>query len=146
MKIEILPGLWISNYGYSENAEFLKDKNIGFLVNCDKDLEFLGKAKGYNDEIRMNIEKYEILKFNKYLFEITERIHQKILDNTNCLVFCRDTAQKSPTIVLCYIMRYGMINYQNSLDILRTKCPDVFKPNINYEKTIKKFMEDLFNK
>ena len=48
--------------------------------------------------------------------------------------------------ILCYIMRYGMINYQNSLDILRTKCQDVFKPNINYEKTIKKFMEDLFNK
>ena len=66
MKSEILPGLWISNYGYSENAEFLKDKNIGFLVNCEKDLEFLGKAKGYNDEIRMNIEKYEILKFKEY--------------------------------------------------------------------------------
>ena len=29
MKIEILPSLWISTYGYSENAEFLKDKNIG---------------------------------------------------------------------------------------------------------------------
>lgn len=146
MKIEILPSLWISTYGYSENAEFLKDKNIGFLVNCEKDLNFLGKSKGYNDEIRKNIEKYEILKFNKYLFEITERIHQKILDNTNCLIFCQDVIQKSPTIILCYIMRYGMINYQNSLDILRTKCPDVFKPNIKYEKTVKKFMEDLFNK
>ena len=146
MKIEILPGLWISSYSYSENAEFLKDKNIGFLVNCEKDLEFLGKSKGYNDEIRKNIEKYEILKFNKYLFEITERIHQKILEHSNCLIFCHDVIQKSPTIVLCYIMRYGMINYQNSLDILRTKSPDVFKPNIKYEKTIKKFMEDLFNK
>ena len=39
---------------------FLKDKNIGFLVNCKKDLEFLGKSKGYSDEIR------EILKNMKY--------------------------------------------------------------------------------
>ena len=61
MKIEILPGLWISKKSFSENAEFLRDKNIGFLVNCEKDLEFLGKSSGYSDEIRVNIEKYEIL-------------------------------------------------------------------------------------
>ena len=146
MKIEVLPGLWISTIGYSENAEFLKDKNIGFLVNCKNDLEFLGKSNGYSVEIRRNIEKYEILKFNKYLFEITEMINKKIKENKNTLVFCENCNQKSPTIVLCYIMRYGMINYQNSLEILRTKCPDIFKPYMEYEKTIKKFMNDLFNK
>ena len=64
-------------------------------------------------------------------------IHNKIKDNKNALVFCDNCSQKSPTIVLCYIMRYGMINYENSLEILRTKCPDVFKPYIEYEKTIK---------
>ena len=146
MKIEVLPGLWISSTKYSENAEFLKDKNISFLVNCQKDLDFLGKSNGYSDEIRKNIEKYEILKFNKYLFEITEMIHKKIKESKNALVFCDNCLQKSPTIVLCYIMRYGMINYENSLEILRTKCPDVFKPYMEYEKTIKKFMNDLFNK
>ena len=145
MKIEILPCLWISTFKVSENASFLLDKNIGFLVNCQNDLDFLGNSKGYTDEIRINIEKYEILKFNKYLFEITEMIHNKIKQNINTLVFCEDTIQKSPTIVLCYIMRYGMINYNNSLGILRTKCPDVLKPIMEYEKTIKKFMEDLFN-
>ena len=61
MKIEVLPGLWISSQSYSENALFLRDKNIGFLVNCQKDLEFLGKSDGYNDQIRMNIEKYHHL-------------------------------------------------------------------------------------
>ena len=73
-------------------------------------------------------------------------IHKKIKESKNALVFCDNCQQKSPTIVLCYIMRYGMINYENSLGILRTKCPDVFKPNMEYEKTIKKFMNDLFNK
>ena len=146
MKIEILPGLWISKKSFSENAEFLRDKNIGFLVNCEKDLEFLGKSSGYSDEIRVNIEKYEILKFNKYLLEITELIHNKIKKEINTLVFCNTCQQKSPTIILCYLMRYGMINYKNSLEILRTKCPDVLKPNLEYEKTIKKFMDDLFNK
>ena len=96
MKIEVLPGLWISTTKYSENAEFLKDKCIGFLVNCQKDLEFLGKSKGYSDEIRRNIEKYELLKFNKYLFEITEMINTKIKENKNALVFCDNCQQKSP--------------------------------------------------
>ena len=146
MKIEILPGLWISTIGYSENAEFLRDKNIGFLVNCERDLEFLGKSDGYNDEIRINIEKYEILKFNKYLIEITDLINKKILDNSNALIFCNDAIQKSPTIALCYIIRYGMLNYNNAIQMMKTKCPDIFKPSIKYEKTIKKFMEDLFNK
>ena len=104
MKIEILPGLWISTISFSDNALFLRDKNIGFLVNCQKDLDFLGKSDGYNDQIRMNIEKYEILKFNKYLLEITERIHEKIKNNINVLVFCENTIQKSPTIILCYLI------------------------------------------
>ena len=146
MKIEIIPGLWLSKKVFSDNAEFLKDKNIGFLVNCQKDLDFLGKSKEYSDEIRKNIEKYEILKFNKYLFEITEMIHNKIKKNINTLVFCDSCLQNSPTIVLCYLIRYGMINYENSVEMLRTKCPDVFKPNLEYEKTVKKFMNDLFNK
>ena len=79
-------------------------------MNCQKDLEFLGKSIGYNDDIRTNIEKYEILKFNKYLIEITELINRKIVDNSNTLVFCEDAIQRSPTIVLCYIIRYGMLN------------------------------------
>ena len=45
---------------FSDNAEFLKDKNIGFLVNCQKDLEFLGKSKN----IQMKFVK--ILKNMKY--------------------------------------------------------------------------------
>ena len=146
MKIEVLPNLWISTLSYSENAEFLRDKNIGFLVNCQKDLGFLGKSDGYNDQIRMNIEKYEILKFNKYLFEITEMIYSKIKDNISVLVYCENTIQKSPTIILAYIIRYGMLNKENSLEILKTKCPDVFLPYMMYEKTIDKFIEKLFNK
>jgi protein-tyrosine phosphatase len=146
MKIEVLPGLWIASEYYSDNALFLRDKNIGFLVNCQKDLEFLGKSDGYNDQIRMNIEKYEVLKFNKYLFEITERIYDKIKDNINVMVFCKDTTQKSPTIVLCYIMRYGMLNKDNSLELLKSKCPDIFSPYMTYQKTIDKFVDELFNK
>ena len=146
MKIEILPCLWISTFKVSENASFLLDKNIGFLVNCQKDLEFLGKSDGYNDQIRMNIEKYEVLKFNKYLLEITERIYEKIKKNINVLVFCDTTIQKSPTIILCYLIRYGMLNKENSIEMLKTKCPDIFKPYIVYEKTIDKFINELFDK
>ena len=146
MKIEVLPSLWISSKSYSENALFLRDKNIGFLVNCQKDLEFLGKSDGYNDQIRMNIEKYEVLKFNKYLLEITERIYEKIKKNINVLVFCDTTIQKSPTIILCYLIRYGMLNKENSIERLKTKCPDIFKPYIVYEKTIDKFINELFDK
>ena len=32
-------------------------KNIGFLVNCEKDLEFLGKSSGYSDEIKYKYRK-----------------------------------------------------------------------------------------
>ena len=39
-------------------------------------------------KLSINIEKYEILKFNKYLLEITELIHNKIKKEINTLVFC----------------------------------------------------------
>ena len=66
--------------------------------------------------------------------------------NINVLVFCDTTIQKSPTIILCYLIRYGMLNKENSIEMLKTKCPDIFKPYIVYEKTIDKFINELFDK
>ena len=144
MKIEILPGLWIGSINYLENSEFLKDKNIKFLVNCEEDLNFLGKSKNYNDDVRKNMEKYEKLKFSKYLNEITKLINNKIKLEINVLVCCKDTQEKSSIVILCYLIRYGKLNIDNSLDMLKTKCPNTFQNGIKYNKIIIHFMEEIF--
>tara|TARA_B100000767_G_scaffold258044_1_gene266414 strand:+ start:2245 stop:2682 length:438 start_codon:yes stop_codon:yes gene_type:complete len=144
MKIEILPGLWIGTLNYLENSEFLKDKNIKFLVNCEEDLNFLGKSINYNDDVRKNMEKYEKLKFSKYLNEITKLIYNKIKQEINVIVCCKDNLEKSPTVILCYLIKYGKLNLENSLDILKTKYPHIFENGIKYKKIIINFMEEIF--
>ena len=40
----------------------------------------------------------------------------------------------------------SLIYKENSIEMLKTKCPDIFKPYIVYEKTIDKFINELFDK
>jgi hypothetical protein len=143
MKIEILPGLWLGKSDYSTNGLFLKNKNISCLINCNNDLNFLGKSDNFNHEIKKNMEKYEVLKLKRYLIETTEKINKKIINGENVFIYCDDCCQKSPTLVLAYIIRYGFLNKVNSIKLMRTKIKNIFTPYLIYEITIDKYSDEI---
>ena len=74
--IEILPNLWIGN---NEILKYKDKINIDYIINCSKDLHFLGKHTQYKMHIKNNLEKYEIIKMYEYLNETTEFIHKKLI-------------------------------------------------------------------
>ena len=119
--IEILPNLWIGN---NELLKYKDKLNIDYIINCSKDLHFLGKYNQYKMDMKNNLEKYEIIKMYEYLNETSEFINKKLLANNSVLVLCETSNQKSASIIAAYIMKYGKINlniwklkYQNYIPL-----------------------------
>lgn len=139
--IEILPNLWIGN---SEILKVKEKLNINFIVNCSKDLHFLGKHSQYKMDIKNNLEKYEIIKMYEYLNETTEFIHTKLIAKKNILVVCETSNQKSASIIAAYIIKYGKMNLKNTIKSIRTKHISAFYPSIDYENSLEMF-ESKFN-
>ena len=145
-EVEIIPDLWIGSYSTSSIGNFRDENQISCLVNCSKDLHFIGKYKEYNMPIRNNIEKYEILKMYQYLLEVTEFIYQNLLNQQAVLILCEDGIQKSPTVAVAYLMRYGRLPQEVAIKSVKSKKNDVFKPTLNFKYALDKFENDISNK
>ena len=137
--VEIISDLWIGSLLTGNNYNFQELNNISCLVSCTKDLNFLGKYKEFNVTIKNNMELYEIDKMFKYLIEVTEFINENLLNNKSVLIYCEDGIQKSPTIALAYLMRYGKMSYENSLKSIKSKKKNAFQHNVDFIYAINKF-------
>jgi len=141
--IEILPNLWIGNYEALKNKEKL---NVDYIINCSKDLHFLGKHNQYKMEFKNNLEKYEIIKMYEYLNETSEFIYKKIHHDNSVLVVCEDGNQKSPTIIASYIIKYGNLNLNSTIKSLRTKHETAFFPNIEFKNSLEMIESKFLSK
>ena len=108
--VEIIPNLWLGDdKSVFENMSTYKNLDFVF-VNCNKDLEFLYKSKKYKDgQMKLNLEKYELIRFYKYLNDIVIFIYDNIKNNKSVIVHCNDGNQKSPTIVAAYLIKFGKL-------------------------------------
>ena len=131
--IEILPNLWIGN---SEILKIINKLNIDNIINCTKDLHFIGKHTQYKTDIKNNLEKYEIIKMYEYLNETSDFIYSKLINHKSILVVCENGNQKSATIIAAYIIKYGHMNITNTIHSIRTKHVSAFYPNIEYKNSL----------
>jgi hypothetical protein len=131
--IEILPNLWIGN---SETLKHKDRLNIDYIINCSKDLHFLGNCNNYKSGIKNNLEKYEIIKMYEYLIETSDFINTKLLTNKSVLVTCNTGNQQSVTIIASYIIKYGKMTLNNVIKSLRTKHKTAFFPSIDYKNSL----------
>jgi len=142
MKIEVLPGIWVNN---KFDSKLIEEKNITNIINVDNDLSFMGKSAKYNDTIKENVEKYEILKMVNYLKEITLFMKNCILKSENILIYCESGYQKSPTLILAFLIKYGYLTKEIAIEMIRTKLIDAFKPKLEYNSSIEIFIKQLKN-
>ena len=134
--IEIIPNLWIGN---NDILKYKDKLNVDFIINCSKDLHFLGKHTQYKLDIKNNLEKYEIIKMYEYLNETTEFIFKKLNKNKIILVVCENGNQKSCAIITAYLIKYGKLSLNNSIKSLRTKHNTAFYPSIDYINSLNMF-------
>ena len=122
--MEILPHFWISYY--KSNLNIIKKKNIKNIIHLSKTELFIKKID--LEEIRIPIdydendsyeEKNNIL--YQYIFDITDYIHEKIVNNENILLLGYEYKQDVDAIIIAYIIRFGKINTNDAIVFLKSK-------------------------
>lgn len=139
---EIIPGLWIGDREIALNTKWLKQNKITVLINCTKSIPFPDSDNGLNHVLRVsvndNLEPDEIEKMKKYLDPVSDKIAEW-LPNHNILVHCYAGRQRSSSVILSYLIRYGELTLDNAIELLRSKKPDTCTPKFNFYESFASF-------
>lgn len=135
---EIIPNLWISNTKIDNNLKNLY--NIHNIINSDNDLKSLNLHQKYNHELRDRILKYENVKKYEYFKECVKYIENNI--NTNGILIYSNSLISSYCIVIIFLITKGKINFNKSLNIIKSKIDKIIIIPESYKKIINKFEID----
>lgn len=120
---ELLSGLWIGDTDILNNEKFIKDNNIGIILNCTQMFEFpnideLKKIRLPFSPIRESDKDIYLLREN--YIKVVDYISENI-DLNNILICCYDGKSISPFIVALYIASNSDIKKESIYEILLTK-------------------------
>ena len=79
------------------------------------------------------------MKENYFIFK------NSILKSENIMICCDTCIQKGPTLILAFLIRYSYLSKEIAIEMIRTKNPNAFKPNLEYSKSIDIFTKDIEN-
>jgi hypothetical protein len=147
--MEVLPHFWISYYG--EYYNIIKEKKIKNIIHLSKYKPFIKKLD--LDEIRIPIdyddedsnEKQNIIIY-QHLFDVTDYIHQKIMNNEKVLLLGHNEKQDIDVFIIAYFIRFGKMNIQTSIIFLKSKKKYIFEPKCLFFFALNKFHYQLNNK
>ena len=134
--IEFFPGIWISN-SKSFTDRFLKQKRIEKIIDCERELNFFENAENYIESIKKEIKKTNHQKLHKYLLEVTENLHNTILNGESLVIYDPYCNRKAPVIIISYLMRYGQLNPVQTIDSYLSKSKLPLKINDDYQLALK---------
>ena len=146
--MEVLPHFWITYY--NNNLFIIKKKKINHIIHLSKNESFI--KKNNIEELRIPIDYNDSQSYEEqnnimyqYLFDITDYIHEKILNNENILLIGYEYKQDIETIVVSYYIRFGHLNIRDSIIFLKSKKNDIFEPKCLFYPALNKFYYE-FNK
>ena len=138
---EILPGLWIGDAENAMDRDWLKKKQVTAVINCTVNQDFAQEADlkhALRISVRDNRAPSEIVKMSQYLPPVVEKLHEW-LSQHNVLVHCRAGRQRSSSVVVAYLMRYGALSLDDAIMLLRSKRPSACKPSCNFYESLQQF-------
>ena len=120
---ELLSGLWIGDTDILTNEKFIKDNNIGIVLNCTQmfnfpDIDLYKKVRLPFSPVRESDNDIYLIRQNykKIVSFLTENI-----DFHNILICCYDGKSISPFIVALFIALNSKIDTQSIYTILLSK-------------------------
>jgi len=143
--VEILPGMWLGNSKSAVDQVFLNDKQIQCVINCTQNCPFTDDTiveLKYRIPVKDNLVKSEI----SNLYQCLDVITHKIWDNChkyNILVHCHQGRQRSPAVIVAYLMKYVNMDLNDATKAVKTKKINVFEPYFNFEPALKQYENDL---
>lgn len=115
--IELLPNLWISSTISANNKEINMINNISIFINIDNELSNLISKI---DKL-YQLSDYEIIKLSNDIAKIIDFIDIKLNSNFGVLLFSNTSPNIGIIIAYAYIYKYGKLNKENTLHILKSK-------------------------
>jgi len=137
---EILHGLWLGNAKAAANEVFLKDKNIGAVFNCTKDLPFHRCVKRcYRVPVDDNLQDSEIRNLELWSFEIIVKLSKEYKEGRPVLVHCAMGMQRSAAVIAMFLIAFKNMSAEEAIAFIREKRPIAFMPMTNFSRSIKGF-------
>jgi hypothetical protein len=144
--MEILPHFWIGYY--KENLHYIKEKKIKNIIHLSKKENFIKKFN--TEEIIIPIDYTEDNTYEEqnniiyqHLFDITDYIHNKIINNQKVLLLGYEHKQDIDTIIVAYLIRYAKLNIHDSILFLKTKKENLFSPKCLFYFSLNRFYNQL---
>lgn len=144
--MEILPHFWVTHFNESYNI--IVKKKINNIIYLSKYEKFIKKDNieqiriPFDYDINDNIEDINNVVY-QHLFDITDYIHEKIYNNENILLLGYEDRQDVDVVIIAYFIRFGKMNMQNSINILKSKKKDIFEPKCLFFFALNRFYNEL---
>ena len=153
MKSEIISGVWISSKEKLEDYKFIINKKIKYIINCttiniDNYISIIHEK--YNikilylnipiDDNINNIKKNNVLLLDN-MNDIINIIYKNI--NNNILIVCNTGYNAALTIISCYLIKYGKIDYNFVSKALISRNKLLDNSNNLYSYCIKQYYIEL---
>jgi hypothetical protein len=137
---EITPNIYLGDYESALDAKILLDMGIKRILNVSK--ECLFSESILENEIKtmqIFIDDHCDESIEKYFQLCIDYIHEGVMCGEKILVYCRMGISRSATIVIAYLMRYGIngshdenpLSYDDAFDFVREKREDIC-PNLGF--------------
>ena len=141
-RYEIIPDLYIGTNLSAQNGFINNLCKIVVFINVEKDMkEFIGIHKSYlNEDMRKNIQKYEVEKILEYFNKTADNIYTSLNNEKGVLLHCNNCIQFSPSLAITYLIKYGKMTLEEAITTIKMKHNQVFIPDIKY-----KYLLELFN-
>ncbi len=125
--INVLPGLFLSDYKTACNEVLLKRNNIEIVINLTGTLEnkFPLQYEYYNftlhDDPSSSLE--ESIEY------VIEEVKKHLGEGKNVLVHCRKAISRAPSVVMGYLIKVKGFSFDTAFELLREKKRDI-DPNV----------------
>ena len=140
---EILPNLWIGNCIVAKNKFFFESNHIQVSINCTKDTIDNGVSKkNLTLLVSDSLQAEDIIKMYKLLDSTCDYIYKQLMSNYGIMVFCYAGKQRSATVIVAYLIKYGNMSLQEAIHAVKSKRPSIFTPGINFQEALVKFEKD----
>jgi len=146
--MEILPHFWIGYY--KENLQIIKTKKIKNIIHLSKDEPFIKKNDIEQIRVYIDYDENQSLEIQnnimyQHLYDITDYIHEKIINNSNILLIGYINKQDIDTIVISYFIKFGKLTIRESILFYKSKKEHIFNPKCSFYHALNKFYNNNLN-
>lgn len=137
---EILPRLWLGNAKASMDEDFIRQKNIGVVFNCTKNLAFSPMIPiKYRIPVDDNLEEAEIRNMELWSGEIAFKMMSEYIEGKTILVHCMAGMQRSAASMAFMLIAFLKVRALDAMKMIKEKRMIAFHPRANFGRAIDYF-------